>query len=307
MKAGSLFSGIGGIDLGLERAGIKIAWQVEIDPFCRRVLEKHWPNVPKYSDIRGVKGSELETVDIVAGGPPCQPVSLAGKRRGTADDRWLWEDTLRIVGKLGPRWCLFENPPGIVSLGLDDVLVALEALGYSCQAAVIPACAVGATHRRDRVWILAHSAHGQDVANAQSAECQRCQSTRARRNGLTDSGETMADTDSAGFKKCNTSAVTKGQRYNPGRAHPGYAEGKSESRLGGVLDGLSDWLDGYKWPAPLGCEQYEWEPPRVTIERIPHRRQRLQALGNAVVPQIVEVIGRVIMQIERDKKEAQKR
>lgn len=114
LRVGSLFAGIGGLDLGLERAGMKIVWQVEIDPFCLRMLEKHWPEVPKYGDIRQLTGEELEEVDLIAAGFPCQPVSVAGKKRGTEDERWLWPEAARIIRMVRPKYVLVENVPGLL-------------------------------------------------------------------------------------------------------------------------------------------------------------------------------------------------
>jgi len=113
---GSLFTGIGGIDLGLERAGWECKWQVEIDEFCQKILAKHWPNVPKFGDVRQIKEGQLEHVDLIAGGFPCQPVSTAGKRKGREDERWLWPEMARIVRMVRPRFVLVENVPGILSV-----------------------------------------------------------------------------------------------------------------------------------------------------------------------------------------------
>ena len=157
MTVGSLFSGIGGFDLGLERAGMTIKWQVEIDDFCNKVLEKHWPDVKRYRDIKELRGDELEPVDLICGGFPCQPFSAAGKRRSKEDDRYLWPEMLRVIRAVRPNWIIGENVAGIVSLALDDVLSDLESEGYACQSFIIPACAVNAPHRRDRVWIIAHA------------------------------------------------------------------------------------------------------------------------------------------------------
>lgn len=247
------------MDLGLERAGMKIAWQVEIDEFCLKVLKKHWPEVPKYGDIRKIDPRELEPVDLVCGGFPCQPFSAAGKRRGKEDDRYLWPEMFRVIKEIRPRWVLGENVAGIVNLALDTVLSDLESEGYQTAAFIIPACAVGASHRRDRAWIIASK---ENVADTESTERQRAGNTRKGWNGLADGGG----------------------RY-------------AQSGVCGVSDGLSGWLDGHRWPAPFGCEQYDWEPQRLA-KGMPGRVQRLLALGNAVVPQIVEVIGRAIMEVE---------
>src|SRR5512139_283122 len=140
MRFGSLFAGIGGFDLGLERAGMTPVWQVEIDPFCCKVLAKHWPNVTRYEDVRNVGREQLGTVDLICGGFPCQPHSLAGKRRGAEDDRDLWPEYRRIVGECRPRWVLAENVPGIRTTILDQVLSDLESLDYAARTLIVPAC-----------------------------------------------------------------------------------------------------------------------------------------------------------------------
>lgn len=162
MKVLSLFAGIGGFDLGLERAGMTVVGQCEIDPFCRAVLKKHWPDVPQYEDIRTLKGEQVGPVDLVCGGYPCQPFSTAGKRGGAEDDRHLWPEMRRLVEELRPAWVIGENVAGHITLGLDQVLSDLDALGYASRAFVIPAVAVDARHRRARVWIVAHSDRGRE-------------------------------------------------------------------------------------------------------------------------------------------------
>lgn len=156
MTFGSLFSGIGGMDLGLERAGMVCRWQCEIDPYARRVLAKHWPEVTRYGDIRDLD-DRLERVDLIAGGFPCQPVSLAGKRRGRDDERWLWPELARIVRLLRPRFVLVENVAALAFRGLGDVLGDLCALGYDAEWSAVSACAVGAPHTRERLFLLAHA------------------------------------------------------------------------------------------------------------------------------------------------------
>ena len=156
MKVGSLFSGIGGLELGLERAGMKVVWQVERDEFCRRVLAKHWPDVQRFEDVHDVGAHNLEPVDLICGGFPCQPVSVAGKRKAQDDERWLWPEFARIIRELRPRYALMENVPGLLVRGFGDVLGDLATLGYDAEWESIPASAVGAPHRRDRVWIVAH-------------------------------------------------------------------------------------------------------------------------------------------------------
>jgi len=161
MKVLDLFSGIGGFSLGLERAGMTTVAFCEIEEFPRKVLAKHWPDVPIYPDVRELTKEQLDndgiTVDVICGGYPCQPFSTAGKRRGAEDDRHLWPEYLRLIREIKPRYVIGENVAGHISMGLDTVLSDLEGEGYTWQAFVIPACAVNAPHRRDRVWIIANS------------------------------------------------------------------------------------------------------------------------------------------------------
>jgi len=167
---GSLFSGIGGLDLGLERAGWKCRWQVEIDPFCQKILSKHWPNVPKFTDVRQIKDGDLEYVDLICGGFPCQPVSIAGKRKGTKDERWLWPEFARIICMVRPRFVLVENVPGFLYplrekgshrvIGpppVEEVLGDLALLGYDAEWDCLRASDIGAPHKRERIFVVAYS------------------------------------------------------------------------------------------------------------------------------------------------------
>jgi len=163
MKHIDLFSGIGGFALAASWVwGEKhhVLTFCEKEEFPRRVLKKHWPDVPCNEDIFTLKGNEYGAVDLVTGGFPCQPFSQAGKQKGKEDDRYLWPETLRIIQEAQPRWFIGENVAGIINLALDDVLASLESAGYSTETVIIPACAVNAPHRRDRVWVLAYSEQG---------------------------------------------------------------------------------------------------------------------------------------------------
>ncbi len=159
LTVGSLFSGIGGLDLGLERAGMRVIWQAEIDPYCCQVLRQHWPDVPNLGDVSRIEWSDVVRPDVICGGYPCQPFSLAGARAGTDDRRHLWpyvRDALRV---LRPRFALLENVAGHLSLGFDRVLGDLAEIGFDAEWDCIPAAAVGAPHRRDRVFLVAYPAH----------------------------------------------------------------------------------------------------------------------------------------------------
>lgn len=157
MTFGSLFSGIGGLDLGLERAGMECRWQVEIDPFCTAVLEKHWPGVKRYGDIKNLDGSELERVDLICGGFPCVDISAAGLQAGIEAERsGLWFDMARIIRAVRPRFVLVENVAALLVRGMGRVLGELAASGYDAEWQVLSACAFGAPHPRQRVFILAY-------------------------------------------------------------------------------------------------------------------------------------------------------
>lgn len=159
----SLFSGIGGLELAAEMAGFSTVGQCEWADYPTKVLEKHWPDVPRWRDIRTLTGKSfyektgIRTVDVISGGFPCQPFSVAGKRKGKEDDRYLWPEMLRVISELRPAGVVGENVAGIVNMALDQVYADLENAGYTVQAFIIPACAVDAPHRRDRCAIVAHA------------------------------------------------------------------------------------------------------------------------------------------------------
>lgn len=316
----SLFSGIGGLDLAAEWAGFKSVGQCEWADYPTKILEKHWPNVPRWRDIHTLtkesfyERTGLRTVDLISGGFPCQPFSVAGQRRGAEDDRYLWPEMLRVIQELRPTWVVGENVAGIVNMALDTVLSDLEGLGYACQALIIPACAVDAPHRRDRCAILGYSMR--DRSTTGLADTQRREKGQAAE--FDNCGETLADTYSRTMRddcldqrpsagKINSSEYTSifGRtkeivcNANGGdmpRLHRWGQPQRPEKRcwraaqpgLGGVVDGISYWLD-----EPAGV-------PRVATG-IKKRVDRLKCLGNAVVPQQFYPIFKAIADIERSK------
>jgi len=152
-----LFSGIGGFALAAQWVGgIETLAFCEIDPFCQKVLQKNFPNVPIFTNIKYLRIQNYAKIDIITGGFPCQPFSVAGKQRGEKDDRYLWPEMLRIITETRPTWAIIENVTGFIRLGLDKALLDLESEGYESIPFVIPACGVNANHKRDRVWVIAY-------------------------------------------------------------------------------------------------------------------------------------------------------
>jgi len=305
-----LFSGIGGFSLGLERAGMKTAAFCEIEPYCRAVLAKHWPGVPIYEDIRTLSADVLErdgiAVDAICGGFPCQDLSHAGKRAGLEGERsGLWGEYRRLIGEIRPRFVIVENVPGLLSLGMGTVLGDISALGYDAVWDCIPASAAGAPHRRDRVWVVAHTQHPN--AHTQHPNAHNAGSHRTAQHvvGETEPGdeqvgkprsvcEVLAEADNArleGWQR--TSLSERASERIAGASGASMADASRSERerdravQGREQSGLAD----------AGWWQSEPDVGRVA-NGVPARAHRLKALGNAVVPQVVEIIGRAIMQAE---------
>ena len=227
---GSLFSGIGGLDLGLERAGMKVVWQSEIDPFACKVLKKHWPEVVNHGDIKQIDWGTVEPVDIICGGYPCQPFSTAGKRRGTNDPRHLWPWVRTAISELRPQYAILENVRGHLTMGGLQVVGELAEIGYDAEWRVISAAGVGAPHRRERVIILAYP------------------------NSSRWEGSVRTQETNSAFGRFNDSGTIE------------------------------------RWR-----EQWIAEPRMDRVAHgIPKRMDKLRGLGNAVVPQVAEYIGRLI-------------
>jgi DNA (cytosine-5)-methyltransferase 1 len=329
---GSLFAGIGGIDLGLERAGWTGRFQVEYEPFCQRVLAKHWPDVHRVGDVHDAHGADycptrladtvgdersvggkrsavegcrncLPRVDLLAGGFPCQPVSFAGRRQIQDDDRWLWPEFARCIRELRPRYVLVENVPGLLlGGGMDDVLGGLAELGYDTEWESIPAAAVGAPHLRYRVWIVAY-------ANDSGWARRTGQQRPAGRGEPADGGGDVAYANGLGQGRTPTLGPPSftGSRPQGAGAEPHGAGARAVPDADGFR--RSDGTDGHD-PARLarsahqsreGGAQWLTEPDVGRVAHgVPARVDRLRALGNAVVPQVVEFIGRRILEAEAE-------
>jgi len=375
MTFGSLFAGIGGIDLGLERAGMRCLWQVECDPYCLRVLAKHWPDVRRWDEVRTFPPDETwEAPDLICGGFPCQDLSYAGKGAGIEGARsGLWSEFARIIRHLRPRFVLVENVPALLGRGLGRVLGDLAEGGYDAEWDCLPAASIGAPHRRDRVFVVAYAAdslrwtHRRDVGRSEGAgrpEAQAgevCEGLRvASDDGPTEGGSPLAFPGSGGRdgqpreqgqgpagrgrlgEGCEDVALPEGARLQGGQQQPRPADpcevvatrssasvadasgrGTSADQQRGrgngaqcgreaVADaqgqplgaGLRTVFAGRQWRGRLGdfrrevgAAQWAVEPDVDRVAHgVPSRVHRLRGLGNAVVPQVAEFIGRRIME-----------
>lgn len=286
---GSLFAGIGGMELGLERAGLgPVLWQVEIDSFCRSVLERHWPHATRYSDVREV-GDELAPVDVVCGGFPCQPVSVAGRRLAQADERWLWPEFARVVSIIKPRAVIFENVPGLRTAGLRDVLADFAALGFDAEWCCFGASWLGAPHERKRIY---------------------CVATHPDRIAIRDEPGWLSRAIGAAFApidRCDSKGGDAAYAVREGR-RPGRDVCERGADAGSAYQGVA--------PANYDCKRRLEQAIRVATQRGWARhcgwhfdpvagvddglRGRLgkarKALGNAVVVPCAEVVGRALLE-----------
>ena len=305
LTVGSLFSGIGGLDLGLERAGMKVLWQSEIDPFACKVLKKHWPEVPNHGDIKQVDWRTVEPVDVICGGYPCQPFSQAGKRKGTDDPRHLWPWVRTAISELRPRYAILENVRGHLTLGGLQVIGELAEIGYDAEWRVVSAAGMGAPHRRERIIIVAYP------NNSRSGTSERATDT----NGSKEIKE-RSNITQFGLSGCSTNvADANGGRQQERDANEwgfpiinaqGNGKSLADSNLWQVV-GRNGWdaTDRSKvfsrrnnQRGTQGYEGWQWWEVEPDVGRvadgIPNRVDRLKGLGNAVVPQVAEYIGRLI-------------
>jgi len=309
-----LFSGIGGFSLAADKFGIETIAFVEKEPFCQKVLKKHWNDVPIIDDIRKIKGEDYDSATIVSGGFPCQPFSVAGKRKGTDDDRYLWDETIRVVAECKPRWFIGENVDGLVNIQdgmvLRQVQDDLEKEGFQVQCLVIPASGVGAWHQRKRVWIIAHSEHNGlyrskgdatikssnqseewvsigDDKNVSDTEClgfSERSSIRGLHKKESNDSDKFSDKSKTGTKKGNVSDSDK-QRTQI------QIKGKQPSiKVSGSTEQKSWWQTQ---------SELCGVPNGVSYELHSDRTNRIKALGNSIVPQIAEQLFKSIIYAEQ--------
>ena len=249
LKVLDLFSGIGGFSLGLERTGgFETVAFCEIEKYPRKVLAKHWPDVPIYEDVKKLTHEQLQAdglgrIDIITAGYPCQPFSAAGQRRGKEDDRHLWPEVKRLMATVRPRWGLFENVAGHISMGLDEVLSDLENEGYAAWPCVIPACAVNAVHRRDRVWIICNA--NKNFRKQQKTVAKHTQTKQ--HNGLNICS--LADTSSvrhSGSRVPREPINPKAVEYREADKFILPMEGPAQPAICGGNDGVSSGVDRLK-------------------------------------------------------------
>ena len=258
----SLFNGIGGFQLAAHWAGWNNVAHVEIDNYCNKVVAQHFPESKCYLDIKEFNGTEYNgTIDIISGGFPCQPYSAAGKRKGKEDDRHLWPEMLRIISEVQPRWVVGENVRGLTNwnggLVFDEVQADLEAEGFEVWPYVLPACAVNAPHRRDRIWFVAYARlFGQEKRQEQPMGIEQ-------------------------LRKKSTITNTKRKRQSgQGRPERQISSKENENRKASW-----SYTDG-RWPTQ--------SPVCGRNDGIPNRVDRLKALGNAIVPQVAFEIFKAI-------------
>ena len=310
LKTLDLFSGIGGFALSLEATGFfETTCFVEQEPYCQAVLRHHWPRTPILGDIKNVTRPDLPdpNPDLICGGFPCQPYSQAGLQKGKADPRHLWPEMFRLIRECRPTWVIGENVIGITKLGLDEVLNDLENEGYATRTFNIPACATGAPHLRQRLWIIAHS---------------ESESKPRGQLDLLDPTPNVADPkgERHGGGSSEERGVSKRKLFEEEQEGPevgGQVKGRSKP-CGNVADPKSverkrsvtkrsgsrrseDTIRSYR---SIRSEENYWSvEPNVgrLVNGLPNRVPQLRALGNSVIPQIIEEIGYAIKKAETSK------
>ena len=325
-----LFSGIGGFSLGLESAGVaKTVAFCDFDDYCQQVLKKNFPTVPIYNDVKELnyerlKADGINTIDIITGGYPCQPFSVAGRKKGEQDSRHVWPEMFRLIQELRPTWVIGENVSGHIKLGLDTVLKNLESEGYSARTFSISASSVGANHQRERIWIVANARqHGGRIESTRNKESIGRGSSKetewsTNTNQITGSSErtkTMANTkglagDEREFKNSREESYEK-------RIYRGKIRGKNSDVANPSSSRRETRLSEKRYREERNAEKFDnesnrqrgWQrednwaiEPNVgrVAHGIPNRVDRLKCLGNSLVPQIPYYIGSVILRTIND-------
>lgn len=291
-----LFSGIGGFALAASRVfpNYQTLTFCDINPFAQKVLRKNFPDVPIESDIRNLKGDTFGTVDLLTGGFPCQPFSAAGKRKGTDDNRFLWPEMLRVIREAQPTWVVGENVGGIYTIDngvvFENVCLDLEAEGYEVQPICIPASAKGAPHRRDRWWFVANAVRKRQRIPSSIGQLERRRPCE----------HAPCEIESGYCDVANANGLGRGRRGATGNNHRERAIHKdiandgnevwSETKRGycDATDTSSAWDNDWLEVATAFCRVDDGLPRQLDK----HRKHRLEALGNAIVPQVAEEIFR---------------
>lgn len=295
MTHASLFSGIGGFDLAARNCGIHNIFQVEIDEFCQKVLEKNFPETIKYRDIKQFDGTKYYgTIDIISGGFPCQPFSTAGRRKGTSDDRFLWGEMFRVISEIKPRWVVAENVQGLLSIEngmvFEQCCVDLENEGYEVQAFNIPAIAVNAPHRRKRVWIVAYNFANSDSFRYGGWKGKQCTNETNWIQQSEYKGDSLGDKT----KGCDRKLTEYSSNTNVIRDIRHELQSNISCTTG------QGWK-GYEEDGELGWDRH-WMEIATKFCRmddgISDRIHRVKALGNAIVPQIAEKIFMTILKTQ---------
>jgi DNA (cytosine-5)-methyltransferase 1 len=298
LKMLDLFSGIGGFSLAADwTGGIETVAFCEIEPYCQKVLKKHWPDVPIFSDIKELKGDDVGSVDIVCGGFPCQPFSYAGKRRGKADDRHLWPEMFRVIQECKPTWVVGENVPGLIDLALEDCFLDLESEGYEVQPLIIPAAGVGAPHRRKRVWILGYTKHNglPTIEKLRSYEAASDQWREKESEKARESKGAGRSINVSGLQRCKN-----GVKYEQNVAYANSERLQGQWREYEPIQKRTAKQPAANCSQKAISEQWLIEPNVGRVAHgIPNRVHRLKALGNSIVPQVAYQILQGIVDIER--------
>jgi DNA (cytosine-5)-methyltransferase 1 len=328
MKVLDLFSGIGGFSIGLEKAGFETVAFCEIEDYPRAVLRKHWPDTPIYRDIKQLTAEQLRAdgivPDVICGGYPCQPFSVAGKQLAEQDERHLWPEVFRLIRSIRPRWVICENVSGHIKLGFDQVATSLEDEGYAVWPFIIPACSVDAPHKRDRLYFVAHAQHdgrasstrrrGSEEAIRQKPEGQDKPLNAKRASSLSTTEGLMAytDSDDRRDRSCTKSQDRQawvehrgsGKRQLVGESSQDVADTDSFGLQGCAQKQISRVGNIQEQSQGSGTNFADGWPVEPSVGRVANgvsnRSHRIKALGNAVVPQIPEIIGQTIMRYEAE-------